>query len=105
VRHRCFRTDPEDGLFVHAEMQRALSSSVMESEMRSLYLFTPIPSLSRPVEIQWPVFRDYIDFMSEPDLKAFSLIGVAPFVANRLALCGGLLLETTSSEAALARTY
>jgi replicative superfamily II helicase len=96
---------PEDGLFVHAEMQRALASFVMESEMHSLYLFTPIPSISQPVEIQWPMFRDHVDLMSEADLRAFSLIGVSPAVVNRLALSGGSLPETTASEAAVARTY
>lgn len=96
---------PDDGLFVYAEMQRALSSFVMESEMHSLYLFTPIPSPSQPFEIQWPAFRDHVDMMSEPDLRAFGLIGISPMLINRLAISGGSLPETTSIEAAIVRTY
>ena len=96
---------PEDGVFVHSEMQRALASFVMESEMHCLYLFTPIPSPSQPVEIQWPTFRDHIESLSEPDLRAFTLVGVSPSLVNKLALSGASLPESTSEEAAILRTY
>ena len=96
---------PEDGVFVHSEMQRALASFVMESEMHGLYLFTPVPSPSQPILIQWPTFRDHIESLSEPDLRAFTLIGVSPTLVNKLALSGGSLPESTSEEAATVRTY
>lgn len=96
---------PEDGVFVHSEMQRALASFVMESEMHCLYLFTPIPSPSQPVEIQWPTFRDHIESLSESDLRAFTLIGVSLSLVNKLALSGASLPESTSEEAAMIRTY
>ena len=96
---------PEDGIFVHSEMQRALASFVMESEMHCLYLFTPIPSPSQPIEIQWPTFRDHIESLSEPDLRAFTLIGVSPSLVNKLVVSGASLPESTPDEAAILRTY
>ena len=96
---------PEDGIFVHSEMRRALASFVMESEMHCLYLLTPIPSPTQPIELQWPKFRDHVESLSEPDLRAFTLIGVSPLLVNRLALSGASLPETTPEEIALARTY
>jgi replicative superfamily II helicase len=96
---------PEDGIFIHSEMKRALRSFVMESEMHTLYLFTPIPSLNAPTEIDWPTFQKQMDSLSEPDLRAFSLIGVSPSKVNRLALSGGQLPENTNEEKDIARTY
>ncbi len=34
--------EPEDGVFVHREMQRALQAFVMDGEMHILYTFTPV---------------------------------------------------------------
>lgn len=96
---------PEDGLFVHSEMQRALASFVIESEMHGLYLCTPIPAPSQPIEIQWPIFRSHIDSLSEADLRAFTLIGISPSLVNKLALSGASLPESTPEEATRARTY
>ena len=96
---------PEDGIFVQSEMQRALASFVMESEMHCLYLFTPIPSPSQMIDIQWPTFRDHIESMSEPDIRAFTLIGISPLLVNRLALSGAALPESTAEELAVVRTY
>jgi hypothetical protein len=96
---------PEDGLFVHAEMQRALSSFVMESEMHTLYLFTPIPHQHDLSNIDWPVFRSHLDALSEADLRAFKLIGVSPSTIVRLSLSGGQLPESTPTEISAARIY
>lgn len=96
---------PEDGIFVHNEMQRALASFVMESEMHTLYLFTPIPSPTSPSEIDWPTFRKHLDTLSDPDLRAFSLIGVSPSTIVRLSVSGGQLPENTPEEMNIARIY
>lgn len=96
---------PEDGIFVHSEMQRALESFVMESEMHTLYLFTPIPSPTNPTEIDWPTFQKHLDTLSEADLRAFSLIGISPSRITRLALSGAQLPENTAEELNVARVY
>ena len=96
---------PEDGIAIHSEMQRALESFVMDSEMHGLCIFTPLPSSSQPLDIDWPTFRKHIKALSEPDIRAFSLIGVTPSLVNKLALSGGQLPENTPREVTAARTY
>lgn len=96
---------PEDGIFVHSEMQRALESFVMESEMHTLYLFTPIPSPTSPTEIDWPTFQKHVEMLSEADLRAFSLIGISPSKITRLALSGAQLPEGPAEEINVARIY
>ncbi|ETN46287.1 uncharacterized protein HMPREF1541_00471 [Cyphellophora europaea CBS 101466] len=96
---------PEDGIFVHAEMQRALASFVMESEMHTLYLFTPIPSPTQPSEIDWPTFQKHLDRLSESDIRALGLVGVSPSKVIRLAVSGAQLPENTPEEVNIARIY
>lgn len=102
--------NPEDGLFVHSDLRRALSSFVMDSEMHLLYLFTPIPQRMPPLmltnDISWTVFRTTLDQLDEPSLKALILIGVNPALVNRLANEGvENLPENTEKEISTARMY
>lgn len=96
---------PEDGLFVHSEMKRALGSFVMESEMHTLYLFTPIPAIAAPTDVDWPTFHKHLDSLSEADLRAFSLIGISLSRVARLALSGAQLPEKSAEEINVARIY
>ena len=96
---------PEDGIFVHDEMQRALASFVMDSELHTLYLFTPIPPAKSPLEIDWPIFRSHLDSLTEADLRAFKIIGISPSTILRLSLSGGQLPNDTPAENSTARIY
>lgn len=96
---------PEDGITIHAEMQRALKSFVMDSEMHSFYLFTPLPSPNQPLEIDWLAFRSHIETLSESDLRAFALMGVSSSMVNKMALSGAQLPESNPREIGVARTY
>lgn len=73
----------EDGIFVHAEFQRALQSFVMDGEMHVFYLFTPIQPLGLG-GINWPAFRTEMDRLDDSGLRALTLAGVKPFVVNRM---------------------
>lgn len=74
---------PEDGLFIHAEIQRALRAFVMDGEMHIFYLFTPIQS-STLGEINWRVFRDEVDQLDESGIRVLRYVGISPSVINRL---------------------
>ena len=101
---------PEDGLFVHADLRKALSSFVMDSEMHLFYLFTPIPhhtpSFAMTNEVSWPTFRNLLEQLDEPSLRALRLIGINPALVNRLANDGlDNLPERTEDEIRAARIY
>ena len=101
---------PEDGLFVHADLRQALSSFVMDSEIHLFYLFTPIPhqnsSFAMTSEISWPTFRNLLEALDEPSLRALRLIGINPALVNRLANDGlENLPERTENELRTARMY
>lgn len=95
---------PEDGIFVHSELRRALESFVMDGDMHIFYLFTPVQT-SGLAEISWPTFRNELDSLDESGMRAIRLIGVNPAFANRLANSGGSLKENSSDEIRLARVY
>lgn len=101
---------PEDGLFVHSDLRRALSNLVLDTEFHIFYLFTPIPqpSTTTPLtsEISWPVFRTLLDTLDEPSLRALRLIGINPALVNQMANSGlPDLKETTPTELQTARIY
>ena len=96
---------PSDGLFVHTELLNALTSFCMDSEMHTLYLFTPIPSPTNATTVSFPILRTQIDLLPPSDLRAFTHIGLSPSLINRLALSGGSLPTTTPTEQHKARIY
>lgn len=73
---------PEDGIFVHAEVQRALQAFVMDGELHVFYLFTPV-NLGF-AEIDWTVFRDEIAGLDESDLRVLQFCRVNPAFINRM---------------------
>jgi hypothetical protein len=42
---------PEDGLFVHKELKRALEAFVLDGEMHAFYTFTPVQVTSSKVNV------------------------------------------------------
>jgi DNA polymerase theta len=95
---------PEDGIFVHSELHRALKSFVMDGDLHIFYLFTPVQTMGL-ADISWLTFRSQLDVLDESGMRAMQLIGVNPAFANRLVNSGGELREKTPDEIRLARIY
>ncbi|KAI1610563.1 DNA polymerase theta subunit [Exophiala viscosa] len=95
---------PEDGVFVHSELRRALESFVMDGDMHIFYLFTPVQTAGLG-EISWLTFRNQVDSLDESGLRALQLVGVNPAFVNRLVNSGAELKENTPDELRLARIY
>lgn len=93
---------PEDGIFIHSEMRRALEAFVMDGEMHVFYVFTPIHAAAN---ISWPVFRDELERLDDSGMRAFRCVGVNPSVVNRLVTSGADLKESTLEESNIARIY
>ncbi|KAJ8120811.1 hypothetical protein ONZ43_g2579 [Nemania bipapillata] len=94
--------EPEDGAFVHREMQRALKAFVMDGEMHILYTFTPVQELS--VSVNWQVFRSEMEALDDSGMRVMLFLGLKPVVVNRMAQ-GGNLKESTPAEKETARIY
>lgn len=95
---------PEDGVFVHSELSRALESLVMDGDLHIFYLFTPVQTVGLS-EISWLTFRNQLESLDESGLRAMRLIGVKPAFVNRLVNSGAELKETTAEEVRIARVY
>lgn len=74
--------EPEDGAFVHREMQRALRAFVMDGEMHILYTFTPVQDLS--VSINWQIFKSEMEALDENGLRVMTFLGLKPAVVNKM---------------------
>ncbi|EGZ77129.1 P-loop containing nucleoside triphosphate hydrolase protein [Neurospora tetrasperma FGSC 2509] len=96
--------DPEDGVFIHKELERALKGFVMDGEMHVLYNFTPVSGLGNGTSINWKVFWNEMEKLHESGLRVMSFLGLKPVVLNRM-LQGGILKETTDEEKDTARRY
>ncbi|OTA96957.1 hypothetical protein M434DRAFT_66575 [Hypoxylon sp. CO27-5] len=94
--------EPEDGAFVHREMQRALQAFVMDGEMHILYMFTPVQDSS--IVINWKAFRSEMEGLDDSGLRVMSFLGLKPTQVNKMAQ-GGTLKETTPQEKETARIY
>lgn len=94
--------EPEDGAFVHREMQRALRAFVMDGEMHILYTFTPVQDLS--VSINWQIFKSEMEALDENGLRVMTFLGLKPAVVNKMAQ-GGKLKESTLAEKETSRIY
>ncbi|KAI1156794.1 P-loop containing nucleoside triphosphate hydrolase protein [Nemania diffusa] len=94
--------EPEDGAFVHREMQRALQAFVMDGEMHILYTFTPVQESS--ISINWQAFRSEMEALDDSGLRVMAFLGLKPVVVNRMAQ-GGNLKESTPAEKEIARIY
>ncbi|KAK5047903.1 hypothetical protein LTR84_006091 [Exophiala bonariae] len=95
---------PEDGVFVHSELTRALQSLVMDGDLHIFYLFTPVQTTGLS-DISWLTFRNQLEALDESGLRALGLVGIKPAFVNRLVNSGAELKEGTAEEIRVARVY
>ena len=74
--------DPDDGVFVHRELSRALRAFVMDGEMHVLYTFTPVQEFG--FAVNWQVFRNELEALDESSLRVLSFLGIKPTIIMRL---------------------
>ncbi len=74
---------PEDGIFIHGELRRALRAFVMDGEMHIFYTFTPV-YISGSADVNWPIFRQEMWNLDESGLRVLELVGVNPSLVNRM---------------------
>ncbi|KXH66460.1 DEAD/DEAH box helicase [Colletotrichum salicis] len=94
--------DPDDGVFIHKELERALQAFVMDGEMHILYIFTPVQDSG--TNINWQVFRNEMDNLDESGHRVLGFLGLKRAVINRLAQ-GSTLKETTAEEKEIVRVH
>lgn len=90
---------PEDGIFVHEELQRALRAFVMDGEMHIFYMFTPVQSAGL-ADINWPLFRREMDGLDESGLRVLKFVGINPGFVNRMyvLILGSALRHNTAAD-------
>lgn len=76
--------DPEDGIFIHKEMKKALQAFVLDGEMHILYTFTPVQDMS--VTINWKVFANEMEGLNESGLRVLGFLGLKPTTINRMSV-------------------
>lgn len=74
---------PEDGMFLHGELQRALQAFVMDGDMHIFYTFTPLQG-SLAADINWPIFRREMEALDESGLRVLRFVGVKPSFVNKM---------------------
>lgn len=75
---------PEDGLFIHREMQKALAAFVLDGDLHALYTFTPVQSSY--AKINWQTFRKEVEALDESNMKVLSFVGLSPAMVNKMYL-------------------
>ncbi len=76
---------PDDGIFVHEEIQRALRAFVMDGEMHIFYMFTPIQTTAL-ADINWRIFRSEMERLDESGLRAMAYVGINPKFVNEMSV-------------------
>lgn len=74
--------DPDDGVFVHKELSRALRAFVMDGEMHILYAFTPVQDFG--ITVNWQVFRNEMEGLDESGLRVLTFLGIKPTTILKL---------------------
>lgn len=74
--------DPDDGVFVHKELVKALRAFVMDGEMHILYVFTPVHNFGTTVN--WQVFRNEMEYLDESGMRVLQFLGIKPTSIIRL---------------------
>ncbi|KAL4877149.1 hypothetical protein BJY04DRAFT_230945 [Aspergillus karnatakaensis] len=95
---------PEDGLFVHEELKRALQAFVLDGDMHIFYMFTPL-QIAATTQIDWPTFRDQLDELDESGLRALQFVGVQPGFVNAMVQSGASMKENTPEQITQAMIY
>lgn len=74
--------DPDDGVFIHNELKRALQAFVMDGEMHILYTFTPVQEMS--INVNWKIYANEMENLDESGLRVLSFLGLKPTEINRM---------------------
>lgn len=74
--------DPDDGVFVHKELSRALRAFVMDGDMHILYTFTPVQEFG--ITVNWQVFRNEMEALDESGLRVLNILGMKPTTVVKL---------------------
>ncbi len=74
--------DPDDGIFIHKELTRALRGFVMDGDMHILYTFTPVQDFGVPVN--WQIFRNEMERLDESGMRVLEFLGIKPTVILKL---------------------
>ena len=74
---------PEDGVFLHGELNRALQAFVMDGDMHIFYTFTPLQRFLA-ADINWPIFRREMEALDESGLRVLRFVGVNPAFVNKM---------------------
>ena len=74
---------PEDGIFIHGELRRALRAFVMDGEMHIFYTFAPV-YISGLADVNWPIFRREMWDLDESGLRVLEFVGINPGLINRM---------------------
>ena len=83
--------DPDDGVFVHKELNKALKTFVMDGEMHILYVLTPVQEYGQTVN--WQVFRNEMEGLDESGLRVLHFLGIKPTAILKLYVGSSELLE------------
>lgn len=94
--------DPDDGIFVHRELVKALRAFVMDGELHILYIFTPVQDLG--VTINWQVFRNELQLLDESGLRVLRFLGIKPTAILKFAQ-GVPVPENTPEQKEMSRVY
>lgn len=73
--------DPDDGVFVHRELVKALKAFVMDGEMHILYVFTPVQDFGAAVN--WQVFRNEMEGLDDSGLRVLRFLGIKPTAVQK----------------------
>ncbi|EFW99536.1 DNA-directed DNA polymerase [Grosmannia clavigera kw1407] len=95
--------DPEDAVFIHSELERALQAFVLDGEMHVLYTFTPVHD-TIGTAINWRRFWEEMEQLDESGLRVLHFLGLKPSIISKM-LRGGTLKESTPEEKETARIY
>lgn len=72
---------PEDGNFIHKELNKAVQVFVLDGETHVLYMLTPVQSPQ--ADINWQIFRKEMDSLDESGLRVLSFVGIKPTFVNK----------------------
>jgi DNA polymerase theta len=75
--------DPEDGIFIHSELKKALEAFVMDGDMHVLYNFTPVNDLGA-VMVNWKAFWNEMQQLDNSGLRVMLFLGLKPTVVENM---------------------
>jgi DNA polymerase theta len=77
---------PEEGVFLHDELSRALMNFNLESDMHIVYQFTPthFSTTTQGVKVDWKLLRKEVGKLDESSLRAATFVGVNPSFVGRM---------------------